>query len=104
MTFFIKKSLPFFVEHNNHTIIQYLYKIFFHFFENYDMIVLCWIESVLYFYAFILISFRQTIVNGGDFMKKWLICFQLVFLFTLTTTPLASAASCPTVKPCVIDP
>ncbi|EDW21981.1 hypothetical protein J2Y71_000014 [Bacillus pumilus] len=37
-------------------------------------------------------------------MKKWLICFQLVFLFTLTTTPLASAASCPTVKPCVIDP
>ncbi len=46
----------------------------------------------------------ETIDNGGDFMKKWLICFQLVFLFTLTATPFASAASCPTVKPCVIDP
>lgn len=45
----------------------------------------------------------QTIVNGGDFMKKWLICFQLVFLFTLAITPIASAAKCPTVKPCVID-
>jgi len=46
----------------------------------------------------------ETIVNGGDFMKKWLICFQLVFLFTLAITPIASAAKCPTVKPCITDP
>lgn len=30
----------------------------------------------------------ETIDNGGDFMKKWLICFQLVFLFTLTANSL----------------